>query len=443
MSPEHSELSSFISPIGLGFTLFLCLAYLLLPRRAALLPIAFITCYMTLGTRVVVSGLNFTMIRLLVLAGCIRLLLRWGEGRFVWLRVDTLTVLWVCSGVTAYTLLWMTSSAFVNRLGFAYDAIGLHFILRTLISDTDDIKRAIKLFAYCMIPLALCMSVEKLTGENPFFVFGGVPQYSAVREGIIRCQGSFAHPILAGSFGAAWFPLFGGLWRLGKGYQSAGLLGMAAATAITIQAGSSGPIGAYLAGALGLCLWPLRGRMRVVRWGLVGLLIGLQIVMSAPVWYVFARISILSGSTGWHRGFLIDRTFANFSEWWLIGTKSVARWGVWAGDVTNQYILQGVTGGFITMALFIAIVVWSFSTIGKGMKETKRGPWQEQWLIWSCGAALLSHAVTFMSVAYFDQNVVNWHLLIAMVAGISAQYVLPAKRRKVAPAVREEGMSLK
>ena len=49
---------------------------LTLPRKWALLPILVMTCYMTMGQRILVLGLNFTMIRVLILLGWMRLIVR-------------------------------------------------------------------------------------------------------------------------------------------------------------------------------------------------------------------------------------------------------------------------------------------------------------------------------------------------------------------------------
>jgi len=49
-------------------------------------------------------------------------------------------------------------------------------------------------------------------------------------------------------------------------------------------------------------------------------------------------------------------------------------------------------------------------------------------IIWALGASLLAHVVSYVSVSYFDQNFVNWYLLLAMVA-ILPSYCSAAKRR--------------
>jgi hypothetical protein len=42
-----------------------------------------------------------------------------------------------------------------------------------------------------------------------------------------------------------------------------------------------------------------------------------------------------------------------------------------------------------------------------------------QWLYWSIGVCLATHCVSYMSVSYFDQMVVFWYWLLAVIAALS------------------------
>ena len=182
------------------------------------------------------------------------------------------------------------------------------------------------------------------------------------------------------------------------------------------MSGSSGPIGSYIAGLIGLSMWRIRTKMRTVRWGIVACILALHLVMKDPVWFIFARINVLSGSTGWHRANLIDRCVAHFSEWWLVGAKDIAQWGVFAGDSTNQFIAEGIRAGILTMALFIWVIVIAFSYSGNALKQARMKSRRHQLLLWSMGVCLFVHVVSFLSVSYFDQNIVGWFFILAMTA---------------------------
>jgi hypothetical protein len=150
-------------------------------------------------------------------------------------------------------------------------------------------------------------------------------------------------------------------------------------------------------------------------------LIALHLVMKAPVWFVIARIDIFSGSTGFHRAYLIDQAIAHFSDWWLLGTKSIDSWGQdqLHGDITNEYISQGVRGGLLTMVLFILIIVVCFRIVGR-LQAYKDLPIAMRTCAWALGAALFAHVLSYLSVSYFDQNLVIWYLLLAMISSTLA-----------------------
>jgi len=411
--------TTFINGVGLAFGLLMGLLMLALPRRLALLPVIAMVCYVTMGQRVMVLGLNFTLIRILLLFGMLRVLARgeWRDGLRAGplLPVDRTMLWWVLASIATYTLLWKTGEAFVNRLGLAYDALGLYFLFRVLVRDTDDIRTVLRLFAWLTIPLALCMLLEKATGRNPFAALGGVPPETLLREGVLRCQGPFAHPILAGAFGSALLPLFAGLWQQRQSRLLA-LLGLASAAVIASTAGSSGPMMAAAIGLVGLWLWPMRRHMRAVRWALGLGVLGLHLAMQAPVWFLLARVGVFGGSTGYHRAILIDHAVHHFPDWWLIGTYSTAHWGFHMFDVTNQYVLIGVQGGLVTLLLFVTLIVRGFSAVGRAVREGGDAAVARQRLAWALGASLAVHAANYMSVPYFDQNIVCWYLLLAMIA---------------------------
>src|SRR3989304_3907608 len=116
-----------INSIGLVFFLLMGMLVILLPRRLALLPIIITSCYVTLGQQVVVASLNFTMMRLIILVGWVRILIRREYGSLDINAIDKVIILWVVSSVATYTLLYQTTGAFINRLGFTYNSMGMYF----------------------------------------------------------------------------------------------------------------------------------------------------------------------------------------------------------------------------------------------------------------------------------------------------------------------------
>jgi hypothetical protein len=291
----------------------------------------------------------------------------------------------------------------------------------------------LKITAIVILPLALSMIIEKSTQKNIFSVFGGVPAITVIREGKLRCQGPFGHPILAGTFGATLFPLFFALWNKQTKGRSFAYIGIVSATIITIASASSGPLMTYLSSLIGLFFWPLRNQMRLVRWLLFFAIVSLALVMKAPIWFLIGKLSAITGGTGWARSELIDEAIKHFNEWWLLGTTYTAHWSFGEGnglvpltsdptmvDITNQYILIGVQGGILPLALFILIIAYCFQGLGRTRRMLTDQSDYKQIIPWVLGSALFAHTVTFISVAYFDQMRMMWLLLLSIIAFVAS-----------------------
>jgi hypothetical protein len=424
----------FVIIILLGF------ASLFLPRKYSLFPLFIVATYVTLGQYVVIATANFTMLRILVVFTFARAAFRTDYRSFALNSLDKAMIAWTLSTIVTYTLLWQTGHAFVNRVGLCFDTVGVYFVCRLYIHDIDDVTRIFSLCAALVVPLAGAMLYEYSTGHNLFAFLGGVPEISEIRNGRVRCQGSFHHPILMGTFGATMLPLVLSLWWQKGVSKTLTVLGTLACLVIVACSGSSGALMAALYGVAGLLIWFLRDSMRMVRWGIVLAIVILQLVMKSPFWYVLARLSSVTGGTGWHRAYLIDQAIRYFNEWWLVGTKVTSHWmptglliDPTKADITNQYLVQGVNGGLVTMIIFIAIIVLGFKYVGQTVRMIGNEDFPNGILIWSMGAALFAHSVSFISVSYFDQIQVFWFFLMAaisisydFVAEYSAQGVVTA-----------------
>jgi hypothetical protein len=413
--------STFINPLGLVFTLTMCVLLVILPRKYAMFPILALVCYMTMGMRVMIADLNFTMIRILLVFAWARLFLR-GEFRRIQLNTLDKVIIATCiSSLIAYTLLWQTGDAFKWKLGEAYNQIGMYFFFRIFLRDESDVVQALKISAFAVVPLAGAMFWESRTGHNLFAIFGGVPEMPFLRDERLRCEGPFAHPILAGTFGSSVMPLFVGLYLYIQKKRIWVIPAILASFIIMFTSASSGPLLTFCLGILALTLWPIRTSMRKVRWAIVAGLAAMQLAMKAPIWYLLARVDVVAGSTGYHRAVLIDRALANLPDWWLLGTKSTEAWASKDDhlfDVTNAYILAGANGGVLTMILFTATIVIAFKAVGRTIRlgEIDRPGSPSLKLIWALGAALLVHTASYISVSYFDQNFVTWFMLLAFVS---------------------------
>jgi len=428
---------------GMGFLL------LVVPRRMAVLPILVASYFSTLGQVLYVAGFHFSIMRIMVLFGWARIFIK-GENRpLSWNAIDKTITIWVVVSVIAYTILWQTTEAFVNRLGFAFNAVGMYFMFRMLICDEKDAYDVIKWLLVICLPMSLLMLVELTTGRNLFAVFGGVPEITIVREGKLRCQGSFAHSILAGTFGAALMPLLLAYWWKENRNIALPVLGVISSTVITFLSSSSGPVFAYMFGLVSLLCWHYRGKLRLIRWGIFLSVISLHQVMKAPVWFLIGRITAFSGSTGWHRANLIDATIRHFDEWWLIGTKNTSHWfGITLSadptsiDITNQFVFEGVSGGLLKVVLFVFLIAYCYRYIGMAVNRTMEENKSYKMLLWCTGCSLSVHIASFISVSYFDQIIVIWYLLLAMISSLAGDFVLK-ESRDLESIVRDEDFIIK
>jgi hypothetical protein len=377
-----------------------------------------VACFISSVQRIAVFGLDFNLLRIMVLFGTARLLFHKEYVGFIWKPLDTAIVLWIISSMLFYTLQQGTFSAFVNRLGLGFDAFGMYFLFRCLIRDWLDVDTVIFGTLLISIPVALFFILENRTGHNVFSIFGGVPEITKVRMGRLRCQGAFSHAILAGCFWASLMPLFVAHWWKSANDKVLAITGLVTSSTIVICCASSTPIMGVLSGIIGGLLFFVRRKMRLVRWAVLLTVIALHIVMNTPIWHLVSRVSAVGGSTGWHRYNLINQAITRFDEWFLLGTKSTAHWGWGLQDMTNQYILEGTRGGFLTLCFFVAVITVAFREVGKLWRTQSYHRFRLA-LSWALGTSLFIHCISFIGVSYFGQIWIIWYLLLAMIGSLS------------------------
>lgn len=411
-----------IHPLALLATLVAGVTLLNVRRSEAILPLALVCCLVPVAQRVVVASLDFNMIRILILFGWMGLFMR-NEVRPLRLNeIDVAFVAWIVSGSVIYVIREATFSAVVYRLGLLFDSFGVYFLIRTLFRHPGDTVRATRYLAICAACVAFGMTIEWGTGRNVFSIFGGVPQITVIRDGRLRCQGAFSHPIMAGSFGATVVPLFVGLWFAFPRFRRLAAVGAISGLLIAVSSASSGPLLSVVGGFIAFALWPLRRRTRALRWGLLICLTVLHFARDKPVWHLIARASDVLGGEGYHRYRLIDAFVNRFGEWWLVGTPSTEHWGPVLWDTTNQYVTEGVTGGLLTLVAFIVLLSLAFRGIGRAGREGRRLNRMlmvHRFWCWGIGASLVAQTVGFISVSYFGQMQIIFYLFLAM---ISSEY---------------------
>jgi hypothetical protein len=430
-----------LHPIVMFAMLIAVILAFILPRKYLVVPFILSTFLIPQGQQLVMGGFHVFALRIIVLAGVVRMIFskRSPAGNLLAdgvNSVDILFFLWVTLHAIAFTLLYRATGAIVNQVGYLWDCLGSYVILRFMICDEEDVERAIKCFAFLGVVLAACMVREQLTGQNIFGLLGGVNVASEVREGRIRSQAVFQHSLLAGTFGATAIPLFVYLWKRGKAKVLA-VCGAIGATVMVATASSSTPVMAWVAGIGAVFFWPFRKRLRMVRWGLIVMLLSLTLVMQAPIWFLIARVSVTSGSSSYHRAMLVDQFVRHFSDWWLLGTNENEKWGFDMWDTSNRYVEEGETGGLAALMCFLGVIYLNFSRIGNARKILEKDR-KDEWFLWTLGAAFFAHLVAFWGISYFDQTRVTWFALIAMIVATTA----PALRQSSVKQDKPENSNL-
>ncbi len=411
-----------MTTVSIIFTVISSLALLAVPRRWALLPLLAASCYMTLGQMLIVGPFHFSVIRILLAVGAARILIRHERPTGGLCGLDWLMVIWASWALCASPFHREPHEVLVNRLGLAYNTLGIYFLVRCFCQSFEDVTSLVKMTAILLIPVALAMLNEQLTHTNLFSALGGVPNEVYLRNGRFRSQGPFSHPILAGTVGAVCVPLMIGIWRTSPVMAKTGL---AACLMMVLTSASSGPLMSLIFAVIALMLWRWRHLTRQLRIAAILGYLSLDLVMKAPAYYLIARIDLVGGSTGWHRARLIESAIEHLGEWWWAGTDYTRHWMVtgvsWSedhADITNHFIKMGVLGGLPLMFLFILTLALGFRYVGEALRAGRGGPIADQFLVWCLGASLFAHTVTCISVSYFDQSFLFLYTTLAMIGSI-------------------------
>jgi hypothetical protein len=394
------------------------------PRTKAIVAFLMTSILIPTDQVLVLGPLHFPVLRILII---------FGLGRLVWAKLSGQTEIfsggmnkldWAMILLAVFIavngiLLWRHVAAAIFQLGNLYTSFGLYFLLRYLIRDEEDVQRAIRTLAYVAVLVAAIMVFEQATGRNPLYTLLGGAQSTTFatlseRDNRFRATGSFAHPILAGTFGAILLPLFVGLaWKYKKDRKIA-MMGIVAATIIPIAANSSTSLLGFAGGVFALLCWPLRKMMRTVRWSIVVVLVSLHLYMTSPVWHLISDIDLAGGSSSYHRYQLLNQCIIHFWEWLLIGTKNYGDWGWDMFDLSNQYVAIADPSGLLPLVLFLSVIVLGFKYLGKARKAVE-GLTKEEFFIWAIGCALFANVVAFFGISYFDQTIVAWYTLLAII----------------------------
>lgn len=424
---------------GLALTAFLGLLIVAGSRRIALAAMIAGIIYLPQSQGVEVVGFNLYPARFLEVLAFSRVALRreFSVGAFGKLDLAFLSFV----GYTTIVFLLRSREATAFQIGAAVDAICVYFAFRGLVKGLPDLKWSLKIAAILLVPYVPAVLVESYTAWNPFSLIGGVENARAgtlwFREGRLRATGSFGHPSLLGTLPGVLLPLYTALWFTDSKRLLA-VVGTALCLAVVWATNSGGPVLCVAMGLAGWALWPMRDRMRVVRLGLVVALVLLALVMKAPIWFLLARLSALTGGDGWHRSALIDIAIDNLDRWWFAGMRALdtANWMPYANsntgavDMTNQFLVYGIAAGIGSIVLFILVITFAYRELGKAMATLRRRRLAraDEALLWGLGVALSVHVINWFGISYWDQTNLLWLMQLATIASVTASVTGRARR---------------
>lgn len=411
-----------MSPVFALLVLALVVAQSLLPRKWGFLPLAIAGLH--LGNVEVLPEL--TPARMLILIGLGRAL---AAGHFIWSSKSRLDWSLVFFGIFALlSAIGHKSDEYVPsplnaRAGLFFNAFGTYLYGRAYLPDIQAFRRYIYLLPLVLIPLGALLTVEKHTRVNLYYSLGGRSETSQAREDKIRAQGPFQHPILAGTAGATALPFSLILWRSGFHFMAA--IGVVSCLSIVFACSSSGPLAAVGVTLAAICFWRWRNYVKHAIWGLVFLGLLYTIVKGRGPWFIMSSIDLVGGSTGWHRAELMNQGFFHLDEWWLCGTDytrhwmaSGMRWNPNHVDLTNYYLHLGVLGGLPLMLSVVAMLIIGFQMLFRRMTEMRVVGDADEFVLWCAAASLAAHAISFISISYFDQMYIFFYLHLGVIPGL-------------------------
>jgi hypothetical protein len=408
MQPEHlvyggGSSETFLHPVVAVVMLVAMCLILTLPRNKVIVPFLLAFFSIPFAQVILVGPLHFPVLRVLILTGVARTVSAGGltsKQRFPggFNRIDLVVVLWSISAFFVVSVQWMDPQAFIKFVGDFMDCLGGYLVVRYFISDGEAVRRAIRTLALVCVIQGACMVSEQFTDRNVFDFVGGHP--TTIREGHIRSEGVLG-TLFGGTFGGVVIPLFFWLWTERKS-RAAAFAGLTGAAAMVWSSHASTSWTALGAGLIGLMFWPIRKQMRLVRYGIVTTLVGLHLVMHGPVWSLIEKVDLTGGSSSYHRYMLVDNCIRHFSDWWLLGYTHYGDWGFDMWDLCNQFVAVALTGGLISLVLFIMIYSRSFGAIGRARKRLE-GDNRQELLVWCLGATFFANVVASFGINYMVQ----------------------------------------
>lgn len=403
----------FVTGLGLG-ALALCVAVVLFGRRSVAISAA-VVCIALVpsGQKFVIGGLDLQFLRILGILLVARVFLGGQAIGIRWSWLDLAFAAYMTLPIVAVVIRGETGSL-PNRITLAFDSLAFYVAGRWALRGVADWNVLVMTLAVLAVPIGAAFAYEKATAHNLFAFLGGVPEETALRQGKLRAQGPFSHPILAGCWWASVVPLMLAVWRIAAPGSLARLivgLGLPLAVALVFATASSTPIGGVVIGVIVFYLYRWRTYWPKIRmWVLASALLVHFATKSGLHGLLFTRVTLVSGSTGYHRFLLFDQALKRVGEWMLAG-GSTYHWGWGMDDVTSQWVAAGVIGGLACLASLIAVMIGVARMLQRAAMDPRLSE-PDRMLAWGVLASVVVHMMSFLGVTYFGQIVGLFSIVI-------------------------------
>lgn len=412
------------------FLFSLSIAIFSVKKENVIVPLVVAMCFLPADIAIIIGPLHFYAVRVIGLLALLRIYSSFKNQNLTFNTIDKLFISYNLLGAFIYVIASQnTSGAFIYVSGTLVDSIVLYIVLRHTIQSKENMLTVTKTFCYCVLVLLPFIIFEYFSAQNIFSILGrdGI----SIRDGEIRAAGTFSHSILFGSFAAALVPILWGGYKHKK--NNALLFSIACCVFFVYSSSSSGPIVVLAASIFFLIFFKWKQYSSDLAWLILFAATFIHLVRESPIWHFFyVRISIKASSTGYHRYLLTEAAVKEFWNWWLLGYGDIGpQWHEtywpWTHatftDVTNHYLLVGVRGGFFAMLLFIILCFKTIKVLGSyAISQTNK---KDQWVWWGFTVMMITHCISFLSVAYFGQITMLLYLTIAVAA-----YALDESRKQ-------------
>ena len=422
-----------VHPLGV-LLLGIAIVWLCISKRPQMIwPVLFLCCFVSPAQRIVIGGIDFSFLRILMSIAMVHLALSGAWATYKAHLIDKLFVLSACIPVVLCLARGQTNMLMFH-IGAGGDIVFCYFFARLTIKSLEDIRYFATAAAVISVPVACMFLIENLTQRNPFAVFGGVQEITRMRSGKLRCQGSFSHPIIAGLWWVTLLPIIVSLWWSRFKSPVCGILAVVGGTcafAIILFANSSTSTSTVLLLIIMVLLYGVRKSFGYLAWFVLGTCIFLHVISQSGLHHLlFARFSVVTGGTGYHRFRLYDAALDQFGSWFLIGQSSTRDWGWHLEDVTSELVSTALYGGLLGLILYVTFLTWGVRTAWNVVLQSEHNQ-RLRFTAYAIGMSMLALSVNGLGVSYFGQADFLFPYLLGLIPALQRLSTEPLAKNKL------------